>query len=379
MGRRGNDEGSIWHRSDGRWSGSYFVPTPNGGRVRRYVYGSNREEVHGKLVSMMAQVQRGLPIAGTRDTVGSYLDSWLSEVAARRVRANTLTGYRTNVRLHIVPRIGTRKLGKLTARDVRLMLEDCRQSGLSAGSVKYVHATLRAALEDAVREDVLGRNVAKLVRLSTPERPETRVLTAAEGRTLLRANQDDRVFGALVLLLLLGLRRSEVLGLRWCDVDLVRGVLHVRQGLHYLEGRLQLLPPKTRRSRRTIPLPQLCVDALEAHKERQHQERTESLHPWPDTGLVFVSVVGTPIDPNNFSRTFAQWCARAAVPTVRLHDLRHTCVSMLLSLGVPPRVVMEIVGHAALEMTMNVYAHVNLDDQRAALDRLNGLLDEASG
>lgn len=110
--------------------------------------------------------------------------------------------------------------------------------------------------------------------------------------------------------------------------------------------------------------------------EHQDKERAESLHPWPATGLVFVSVVGTPIDPNNFSRTFARWCREAKVPVVRLHDLRHTCVSLLLSLGVPPRVVMKIVGHAAIEMTMNVYGHVALDDQRAALDLLNGLLDD---
>jgi integrase len=235
------------------------------------------------------------------------------------------------------------------------------RAGLSARSVRYVHATLRVALEDAMREDLVPRNVAKLVRLSTPERAETKVLSADEGRTLLRATKDDRLSAALVLLLLVGLRRSE---------------LRVNQGLHWLDGRLQFLPPKTRRSRRTVPLPALCADALREHRKRQDEERVTSLHPRPDTGLVFVSVVGTPIDPNNFSRTFARWCREAKVPAVRLHDTRHTCVSLLLSLGVHPRVVMEIVGHAAIEMTMNVYGHVALDDQRSALDRLNGLLEE---
>jgi integrase len=212
--------------------------------------------------------------------------------------------------------------------------------------------------------------------LSTPARKETRILSADKGRHLLKTTKDERLAAALVLLLLLGLRRSEVLGLRWDDVDLDRRVLHVRQGLHWLEGRLQFLPPKTRRSRRTVPLPSLCADALREHRARQDRERAESLHPWPDLGLGFVTTIGTPIDPNNFSRTFARWCRKPEVPAVRLHDLRHACVSMLLTLGVNPRVVMEIVGHAALEMTMNVYGHIALDDQRAALDRLNGLLDE---
>jgi len=351
------------------------VPVPSGGRVRRYVYGSIREEAHTKLVALMAQVSQGLPIASTTTTVQGYLRTWLTEVAAKRVRPNTLTGYRSNVELHIVPAIGTRKLGRLTARDVRLMLDQCRRSGLSERSTRYVHATLRAALEDAVREDLVPRNVSRLVRLATPARAETQILTLDEGRQLLRSTQGDRLFAALVLLLVLGLRRSEALGLRWSDVDLGAGVLHVRQGLHWSEGRLQMLPPKTRRSRRTVPLPGLCAEALGAHRDRQAKEAADSLHPWPPVELVFTTIVGTPVDPNNFSRTFARWCRQAEVPAVRLHDLRHTCVSMLLTLGVNPRVVMEIVGHSALEMTMNVYAHVAVDEQRSALDRLDGLLD----
>jgi integrase len=331
MARRANDEGSIWKRRDGRYSGAYFVPTPGGGRVRRYVYGSSRDEVHEKLVDLMVRVQRGLPVPSTRETVSGYLRGWLEEVAAKRVRTNTLTGYRINIERHIIPRIGRRKLAKLTARDVRLMLEDCRKAGLSEGSVRYLHGTLRVALEDAMREDLVSRNVAKLVRLSMPDRPETRVLSATEGKRLLRATMDDRLAAALVLLVLLGLRRSELLGLRWQDVDLERRVLRVRQGLHYLQGELRFLPPKTRRSRRTVPLPDLCVEALREHREHQDEEQAASLHPWPDTGLVFVTSVGTPIDPNNFSRTFARWSKEASLPVVRLHDLRHTPVSRCCS------------------------------------------------
>jgi integrase len=221
------------------------------------------------------------------------------------------------------------------------------------------------------------RNVAKLVRLSTPARAQTRVLSATEGLALLRVNRDDRLFAALVLLLLLALRRSEPLGLRWEDVDLDAGVLRVRQGLHRLDHELRFLEPEpeTARSRRSVPLPGLCIDALRDHTKRQEVER-DAARVWSDSGLVFVTPIGTPIDPRNFSRLFAGWCGRAEVPVVRLHDLRHTCVTLLLSLGVPPRVVMEIVGHSALEMTMNVYGHVALDDQREALDRLNGLLDD---
>ena len=376
MAKRANAEGSVWKRTDGRWSGSYFVPVPGGGRVRRYVYGTTREDAHGKLLDLMTQVSRGLPVAITGTTLAGYLAEWLDEVAAKRVRPNTLVGYRSNVVLHIAPRIGKRKLAKLSARDIRLMLDGCEAAGLSQRSTRYVHATLRAALEDAVREDLVPRNVAKLVRLSTPERPETRILTVDEGRMLLKATRDDRLFAALVVLLLLGLRRSEALGLRWADVDFDAGVLHVRQGLHWSKGGLYVLPPKTRRSRRTVPLPDLCRRALTEHRARQLEEADASLHPWPPVELVFTTVIGTPVDPANFSRTFARWCREAGVPAVKRHVLRHTCVSMLLTLGVNPRVVMEIVGHAALEMTMNVYAHVAVDEQRQALTKLDGSFDQ---
>ncbi|MFC3687269.1 site-specific integrase [Aquipuribacter hungaricus] len=337
------------------------------------MYGATRDEANAKLVALMGEVARGLPVATTQDSVASYLRSWLEEVAAKRVRPNTLTSYRSNVKLHIVPVIGSRKLGKLSTRDVRSLLAACDASGLSPRSTRYVHATLRVALEDAVRDDLVPRNVAKLVRLSTPPRAETRVLTVDEARLLLSQTRTDRLHAALVVLLVLGLRRSEALGLRWSDIDFDASVLHVRQGLHWSEGRLQFLPPKTRRSRRTVPMPSVCLEALGRHRSRQAAEAEACLHPWPPVELVFTTTVGTPVDPNNFSRTFARWCRDAGVPAVRLHDLRHTCVSMLLTLGVNPRVVMEIVGHAALEMTMNVYAHVAVDEQRLALDKLDGL------
>src|SRR5215218_4731151 len=155
----------------------------------------------------------------------------------------------------MVPKLGTRRLGRLTVRDVRMLREDCRGKDLSERSARYVHATLRAALEDAVREDLLPRNVARLLRLPMPAPAEPRILTFDEARELLKATRDDRLFDALVLLVVLGLRRSEALALRWVDVDLDVRVLQVRQGLHWSEGRLQFLPPKTRRSGERCPCP----------------------------------------------------------------------------------------------------------------------------
>ncbi len=177
-----------------------------------------------------------------------------------------------------------------------------------------------------------------------------------------------------MLLVVLGLRRGEVLGLRWGDIDLDSGraVLRVRHTLQRVGGELREHDPKTARSRRTVPLPEFVRLALVEHRDRELLERWGRVGP---DDRVFTSVTGAPIDPRNFSRLFAELCEAAGVRAVRLHDLRHTCVTLLLSLGVPPRVVMEIVGHSAIEMTMNVYAHVSLDMQRDALSRLTDRLD----
>lgn len=295
---------------------------------------------------------------------------------APRVRPNTLAAYQFQADRYLVPDLGRRKLGQLSARELRLYLASLTKRGVGARTIRYVHATLRAALEDAVREELLEKNVAKLVRAPASPRVERVPLTVDEIRSFLKSTRDDRLHAMFVTLALLGLRRSELLALRWDDVDLDSGFLQVKRGLHRMDGRLQVMPTKTARSRRTIPLPRVVLDRLRAHRDAQSLERESLGSRWPDSGYVFTTPVGTPIDPRNCTRMVQQACQTAGVRVVRMHDFRHGCVSVLLGLGVPPRTVMEIAGHSALEMTMNVYAHVTLDDKRNALDKLGDLFEE---
>ncbi len=195
-------------------------------------------------------------------------------------------------------------------------------------------------------------------------------------RTLLNATRDHRLHALFVVFAVLGLRRSEALGLRWDDVDLEAGVLRVRRSLHRVEGQLATFPTKTQRSARAAPLPALVVRVLRNHQQGQEAERLALGARWPSLGYIFTTPIGTLLDPRNCTRLVQAECATAGLPAIRLHDLRHGCVSVLLALGVPPRTVMDIVGHSALEMTMTVYGHVGLDDKRAALDQLGGLLDD---
>jgi integrase len=179
-----------------------------------------------------------------------------------------------------------------------------------------------------------------------------------------------------VCALMLGLRLGELLGLRWEDVDLDAAILAVRQNSVRVDGELRYQPPKTRRSRRTLPLPAPVVTALREHKARQAADRLALGPDWIDTGLVFTTGRGTPIEPRNLTRHFYGVRDRAGLPGVRFHDLRHTCITLLLNLGVPPHTVQTIAGHSHINVTMTIYAHVVMSEQQRALRTLGDAFGE---
>ncbi|HEY3503740.1 MAG TPA: tyrosine-type recombinase/integrase [Actinocatenispora sp.] len=372
--RRLNGEGSIYQRKDGRWVAELYVPLPDGTRRRKPVYGKSRTEVEGKLAKLRDMADQGMPITPGTLTVGQYLTEWVEQVAVKRVRPNTLRSYRLNIDRYLIPNLGKKKLGKLSAREVRMFLDNLSKHGTGDHTIRYVHATLRAALEDATREEIIPRNVAKLVRVAAPAKREPTPLTVEQVKILLRSARDYRLYALFVVLAVLGLRRSEVLALRWDDIDLSSGVLRVRGSLQRTSVGLELLPTKTRRSNRTVPLPAVVLRALRDHWYQSQMERADLDGRHEDSRHVFTTSIGTPIDPRNCTRYFHEQCEEAELPPVRLHDLRHGCATVLLSLGVPPRIVMEILGHSTLEMTMNTYAHVSMDNMRDALGKINDLL-----
>jgi integrase len=379
--RRANGEGTITRRKDGLWQAAIYVSHPDGTVRRRYVYNRDRDRLREQLNELAYQAGKGVPVPDGSMTLGEYLDQWLAEVAAKQVRPSTYTGYETNVRLHIKPLIGSKKLAKLTARDVRKMIETLRSKPLSRGTgimsdraVQYVHATLRTALEQACREELISRNVAKLVQASVQDAGQHEPYSVEESKRLLVQAQRHRLHALWVLLVMLGVRRGEALALRWADADLDAGTVAVLGSLQRVGPQLQRVPTKTRGSLRTIPLPAPCEEALRAHRARQNTDRLAAGARWIATELVFTTRHGTPIEPRTVNRMFRALTDAAGLRPVRLHDLRHGCVSLLLSLGVPPRTVMQIVGHTVMEMTMERYGHVNLDDQREALNLLNEAL-----
>ena len=210
--------------------------------------------------------------------------------------------------------------------------------------------------------------------VSPPRYKVNRGLTVQQAKATMAAAAGHRLSALYVLALYLGLRRGELLGLRWQDIDLDEAKLEIVHTLQRVGGTLRLVPPKTEDSARTVPLPPPCVEALRAHQQQQGAEQAEAWPDWENHGFVFPSRRGTAMEPDNLRRSWYQIRLTAGLDTARFHDLRHTCVTLLLDLGTPPHVVQEIVGHSDIEVTMTIYAHVSLDEKRKALSKLGQAL-----
>ena len=382
--KRANGEGTIAKRLDGRYVAAAFVPVTGGGRRRVFVYGRTRVDARAKLDDLLRQASDGIPRARERQTVGAYLDYWLEHVVKPERRVTTYKGYETMVRIHITPALGRTKLDELGPADVRRLLAALREKqtsghgggprGLSPRMVQFAHAVLRNALSNAVREELVSRNVAKLVRISTPTYDVGTGLDPIAARAFLATINEDRLYALYLCAIVLGMRRGELLGLTWSAVDLDVERLVVRQALSWVAGRAVVQPPKTRASRRVIPLPAVVLTALRAHQVRQDVERETAGSAWEETGFVFTTRQGRAMSPYTLTKYWHVVRERAGLDTLRFHDLRHTAVSLLLALGVPPHVVREIAGHSDIKVTMMVYAHGNVNDRAAALAQLGQAL-----
>lgn len=399
MAKRANGEGSITKRKDGTFHGRVYVTTTSGIRKRVSVYGKARDEVREKITDLQAQENKGVPVPDTNMKLEEYLTYWLATVVKVNRRPKTYQGYESVARVHLAPGLGRKKIRTLRAAEVRTWLVrvasecqcckhgldeerpepqccaagECCKTLLSRRMVQSIHAVLRNALQNAVREELIVRNVAQLVQVPTPSYDTGKGLSVAEARLLLRESAEDRLHALYVLALVLGMRRGEILGLRWDAVNLDRETLTVERALQRVGGELRLVKPKTMASVRTVPLPPSVVKALTEHRERQAQERAAAGTEWKEQGLIFTSRIGTPLEPDNLRRSWYPLRKRLGLE-IRFHDLRHSAVSLLLDLGVPPHIVRQIVGHSDIGVTMKVYAHASLDEQRKALRKLGDTL-----
>jgi integrase len=378
--RRINGDGSVYKRhQDGYWVGAFYARTTTGARKRVVVYGKTLDEARTKLGKAQQQARAGIPVPDQPWKLGSYLQYWLEHVVKQSRRPATYALYEMTVRIYLNPGLGSRKLSTLSVANVQQFLNYRIGKGDSVRKVQIMRTVLSSALSRAVREELIVRNVARLVEL--PEsRPRTpRPWTADEARRFLAVSQPDPLHAAFVLLLLYGLRRGEVLGLCWGDIDFDGGMIRIRQQLQRIRGELYLGPLKTRAGQRDLPLLNLVRQVLEAQIGRQARQRADMGSAWPQTDLVFTTRTGRPVEPRNFVRSFRRICDDNDVRLISVHHVRHTVASLLKDLSVPARDAQVILGHSRLAVTLEVYTHTDEQAQRDALTRLHGLLDSSQG
>jgi integrase len=400
MTRRHNGEGSIYPVRDG-YRGYVWCTNPAGERYRKYVKGKTYEDTRAAWLKLRHVASRG-PVASDVPSVANFISYWLEEIARPNLAPKTCEKYELFSRLHIIPHLGTKRLDKLQVRDIRQWLNKlshvcqccaqgkdasrseekrrccaigkCCHQTLSAESRKDARNVLRAALTCALEEQLIAQNYAAVPRLPSRREPRRKrqAWTVDIARRFLESARSDNdvLYPAYVLVLVLGLRKGELLGLTWQLADLDRAELYIGEQLQRVGRQLLRRETKTEASEAPLPLPGLCVAALKLRRQQQDADHERAGDAWIDTGLVFTTRHGTPIEPRNFTRSFDRRIMRAGVPRITVHGARKTCGSMLAALDVHPRVAMQILRHSKSAITMEIYTEVPSAATRAALRKL---------
>lgn len=398
MTKRANGEGSIFKRMrDGRvvrYEGAISYTDTDGVTRRHTVYGRTQREVRDKLKAARERVDQGAPVKDSKQSVGEWLAHWrATTLAASDRKASTKALYANLARTHLEPApFGAKKLAQLRASDVDALIlalraktkpgrrdpdsdeEPAPVRALSDSTIRQVYTVLRAGLDGAVRDGLLARNPAAQVRRPGVERREARHLDAAAATAVLRAAEGSRYHPALALIAATGLRKGEALGLSWAWVDLDARTLKVTATLGRVNNQLVITEPKTARARRTIPLSAAAVDLLRKQKAAQAADRLRAANQWRDSGLVFTTEFGGPVDPRNLLRVIEVAPRAAGVEDVGVHTLRHSAAVAWLESGVHIKAVADLLGHSSIAITGDVYGHTSDDTARAAVDKLSEAL-----
>lgn len=375
-GKRGNGEGSIRKRPDGLWEARFTGA--NGKRAS--VYGKTRALANAEMNAALREKQQGVTITGNdKQTLAEFLTAWLP-IHAARIEHSTASRYREFIELHIIPVLGRTKLTKLTAHDLERLYARKLET-LSPSTVRKIHLCLHLALEYALRQGRVARNVCDLATVPKPPRARFDVWNQDEANTFLQTARGERLEALYVLALSVAMRQGELFALAWRDVDLDTGALYISGSLRRHTGLGRVLSsPKTATSRRRIRLPAHAVAALRHHKARQDEERMILGDAWDDQDLVFANGIGRGLERQNVdAKSYYPLVKRAGVKPIRFHDMRHTCATLLLRAGVHPKKVSELLGHASIAITLDLYSHFLPDMQEETAAAMDAILGSGRG
>ncbi len=390
MAKNANGEGSIYKRMrDGRpagYAGALSFEGADGATQRVRVYGPTRAAVRAKLAQARDRLDVGAPVKDATRTVAAWLSHWrATTLAASDRKESTRVLYAALCRKHLEPApFGAIPLDKLRASDVEALVLAMRAKtkpgvdgsvrALSDSTIRQTYTILRAGLDGAVRDGLLARNPAALIKRPGIERTEAKHLDADDMTAVLKAAEPSRYHAALVLIAATGLRKGEALALRWDRVDMDAGVLKVAATIARVDRALRITEPKTARSRRTVPIPAAVVAMLRRHRTEQKAERLRAGNQWTDSGLVFTTEFGGPVDPRNLLRVIETAAQTVGVEGVGVHTLRHSAAVDWLEAGVHIKAVADLLGHSSIAITGDVYGHTSDDTARAAVDGRAGRL-----
>jgi len=341
-----------------------------------------KKDAEKRLAELLHQLDTGTFMKPGKISLAEYLERWLKDYVWPNLAPRTAEGYEHIIRRHLIPSLGSIVLAQLKPEHLQRYYSEklsngrCdSKGGLSAKTVRHHHVTLHDALQSAVKWGLLSRNPADAVSPPHFQRAEMHTMTEDDIQVLLEAAQSTPYYALFYTALFTGMRRSELLGLSWCNVDLIMCQISVTRSLHHLRnGDINFRQPKTARGRRTIALPPSAVLVLQEHKEKQSAARVMLGTTLNNDDLVFSDLNGRPLLPDTISHAWLKLAKRCKLNGIRLHDARHTHASLMLKQGIHPKIVQERLGHASIQITLDTYSHVAPGLQEAAARRFDELL-----
>lgn len=380
-------KGHIRKRGKAAWSIILEMPREADGSRRQkwHTVHGTKKDAERELARLITEIETGAYVEPTKFTLAELLERWLVDYARPNVAGKTYERYAEIVRKTLIPALGHHPLTRLQPLHIQAfysdMLENGKKNGkggLSAQTVRHYHRVLHKALRDAVRWRLLARNPADAVEAPRVVRKEMKVLDASQVGHLLESSKGSRFYVPIVLAVATGLRRGEILALLWEDMDLDAGILTVRRSLEHTKAGVKFKQPKTAKSRRMVALPEMAIAPLKRHREEQALQKLMLGPVYQDTGLVCTEADGRMIIPDHLTRVFPSVVKRAGLPPIRFHDLRHTHATLMLQLGIHPKIVSDRLGHSTINLTMDTYSHVMPQMQEEAARKLNDVLRSAS-
>ena len=380
--KRGNNEGTIRKRTDGRWEAVYTTGYKADGKpIRRSVYGKTRKEVALRLGELLHQVEHEEYVPPQKMTVGEWLDDWWKIYCLPFKKISTCTGYESTITWHLKPYIGNKQLQTIRPEHVQAVINALVAEGKAPSTVRKAYAILHMACEQAIVNEILVRNPAKRIILPKMEQDEIRFFTLDEQRRFINALPDNTSGRALYFILGTGLRLAELSGLRWSDIQENQFTIAqtIRRNRNFDEKdprrtSLQTSTPKTKAGRRTIPLTPKLKEILATQRRQQLQSRLKAGAKWNDLNLVFTTEIGTPYEGRNMTRTLHRILKEVGIERLGVHALRHTFATRAMESGMDVRTLSEILGHANITLTLQLYAHSTSETKRNAMKQMEVFL-----